>query len=261
MKNISYRDNFMQKLDINSKTLIFISTFYRYNFFIKQRHNKYIYNRKDRSRMKLKKIIAALTAACTVLSAAAVSAFAYDVNKDFKTGWSVNTTIPASEFAELTEDSVITITYTADGSLAEKADHSYWVIKPMINDSGWPFIKDIACGSGMMLAESGDSYSLDVEGTQAQFSVTGDSVEQLKTAGMALMGHGITLETLTVDNNAVLETGTADTEEKNEVTEDNKTVPAADNNTEMPVTGNNSAAAAAVIISAAAIAMAASKKK
>lgn len=211
--------------------------------------------------MKLKKIIAAITASCTVLSAAAVSAFAYDVNKDFKTGWSVNTTIPASEFAELTEDSVITITYTADDSLAEKEDHSYWVIKPMINDSGWPFIKDIVCGSGMMLAESGDSYSLDVKENQAQFSITGDSIEQLKTAGMALMGHGITLETLTVDNNAVLETGTADTEEKNEVTENNITVPVADNNTEMPVTGNNSAVSAAVIICTAAIAMAASKKK
>lgn len=224
--------------------------------------------------MKLKKIIAFLTAACTILSAAAVSAFAYDVNKDFKTGWSINTTIPASEFAELTEDSVITITYKADESLSEKADHSYWVIKPMINDSGWPFIKDIVCGSGMMLAESGDSYSLDIEGTQAQFSVTGDSVELLKNAGMALMGHGITLETLTVDNNAVLETASEDTTEGSEIAEEETSAaeePAApeadnsasvpDNNTEMPVTGNPSAAVIAAVMSAAAILMASSRKK
>lgn len=204
--------------------------------------------------MKLRKIIAAITAACTALSAAAVSAFAYDVNKDFKTGWSINTTIPASEFEDLTEDSVITITYTADESLAEKEDHSYWVIKPMINDAGWPFIKDITCGSGIMLAESGDLYSLDVEGTQAQFSITGDSVEHLKTAGMALMGHGITLETITIDNDAVLETVPA-------AAADDNSAPVSDSSTEMPVTGNNSAAVAAAVMSAAAIAMAVSKKK
>ena len=222
--------------------------------------------------MKLKKLIAGLTAACTALTMAAASAFAYDVNKDFKTGWSVNTTIPASEFADLTEDSVITITYTADSSLAEKEDHSYWVIKPMINDSGWPFIMDITCGTGITLAESGDSYALDVDGTQAQFSITGDSVEHLKTAGMALMGHGITLETFTIDNNAVLETAPAvseeaapESEEAADETEDTvvseETVPASDNTTEMPVTGNNPGAAAAAAVIAAAVAIAVSKRK
>lgn len=244
--------------------------------------------------MKLKKIIAAFTAACTALSMAAASAFAYDVNKDFKTGWSINTTIPASEFEELTEDSVITITYTADASLAEKEDHAYWVLKPMINDAGWPFIKDITCGSGIVLAESGDSYALDVDSTQAQFSITGESVEHLKAAGMALMGHGITLETITIDNNAVLEAApeaeetTAETEETApeieetsaeetapeaeeasdeteetvpEAEQDTEAAPAADNTTEMPVTGNTPAAAAAAVMAVAAITMAVSKKK
>lgn len=199
--------------------------------------------------MKLKKIAAAITAACTLLSAVAVSAFAYDVNKNFKTGWSINTTIPASEFEELTADSVIKITYTADPSLAEKADHSYWVIKPMINDAGWPFIQDIVCGKGMALSESGDSYSLDVDGTEAQFSITGDSVEHLKTAGMALMGHGITLETFTIDNNAVLELASEEP------------APASDGHADSPVTGNAPAAVMIAVMGTAAFAMAASRKK
>ena len=236
--------------------------------------------------MNFKKLIAGLTAACTALSMAAVSAFAYDVNKDFKTGWSINTTIPASEFEELTENSVITITYTADASLAEKEDHSYWVVKPMINDAGWPFISDVTCGAGMTLSESGDSYALDVDGTEAQFSITGDSIEHLKTAGMALMGHGITLETITIDNNAVLEAAPADEEEpaaeaeeaaieETEAPEAEETAaeeaetpdvpeeaaPVSDNTTEMPVTGNGSAAAAAAVMTAAAITMTVSKKK
>lgn len=233
--------------------------------------------------MKLKKIIAGLTAACTALAMAAASAFAYDVNKDFKTGWSINTTIPASEFEELTENSVITITYTADASLAEKADHSYWVVKPMINDAGWPFISDITCGEGIVLSESGDSYALDVDGTQAQFSITGDSIEHLKTAGMALMGHGITLETLTIDNNTSLEASPAEAEETVEETteaaeeapeaeeaapaepeaaaDETETAPVSDNTTEMPVTGNSSASAAIAVIAAAAVTMTVSKKK
>lgn len=243
--------------------------------------------------MKLKKIITGLIAACTALSITAASAFAYDVNKDFKTGWSINTTIPASEFEELTENSVITITYTADASLAEKADHSYWVVKPMINDAGWPFISDVTCGAGIVLSESGDSYALDVDGTRAQFCITGDSIEHLKTAGMALMGHGITLETLTIDNNAALEASPAEAEETVEETEEaaveeteapeaeeafpaeteaaaaeteaadneTETAPVSDNTTEMPVTGNSSAAAAAAVLTAAAVTMTVSKKK
>lgn len=206
--------------------------------------------------MKLKKLIAGLTAACTALTMAAASAFAYDINKDFKTGWSINTTIPASEFEELTENSVITITYTADASLAEKEDHSYWVVKPMINDAGWPFISDVTCGAGIVLSESGDSYALDADGTQAQFSITGDSIEHLKTAGMALMGHGITLETLTIDNNAVLETSPSETS-----ADETEAAPLSDNTTEMPVTGNGSAAAVIAVLAAAAITMTVSKKE
>lgn len=206
--------------------------------------------------MKLKKLIGGLTAACTALTMAAASAFAYDINKDFKTGWSINTTIPASEFEELTENSVITITYTADASLAEKEDHSYWVVKPMINDAGWPFISDVTCGAGIVLSESGDSYALDADGTQAQFSITGDSIEHLKTAGMALMGHGITLETLTIDNNAVLETSPSETS-----ADETEAAPLSDNTTEMPVTGNGSAAALIAVLAAAAVTMTVSKKE
>ena len=245
--------------------------------------------------MKMKKLVSGLISAFTAVTVFAAAVGAYDINKDFKTGWSVNTSIPATEFADVTADSVITFTYSADASLAEKAGHEYWVIKPMINDAGWPFIADI---NGLQLSESGDSYVLDTEKTKVSFSFSAESVETLKTAGMALMGHGITLETMTIsegdlasilaaepnysektEEEAAPEAEEAaepeaeeaapeaeEAEEEAETAEPAETeaasdVPASDGNTTTPVTGNGSAAGIVSVMILASAAAVVSRKR
>ncbi|MBO6301850.1 MAG: hypothetical protein J6N15_05390 [Ruminiclostridium sp.] len=151
--------------------------------------------------MKLKKILAAAAAAAIAVSALAVNAVAYDLNKDLKIGWSVSTTVPAEEFEEATPDSVWTLTFTVDETLAEKDGHNYWCVKPMINDTGWPFI-DTLVGPG--LSEGKDSYPVEVGQTEMKFTIPAEELEHLQTAGMAFMGHGVTLGTLTFSNDETL---------------------------------------------------------
>lgn len=154
--------------------------------------------------MKMKKALisaAAISASAAIFS---LGASAYDLDKDFRTGWSISVTVPASEFEELTKDSVVTITYTADASLADVDGQNYWCIKPMINDAGWPFI-DSLVGSGITLSDGGDSYSVTVDATEIKFSVTDEeTVEHIKVAGLAFMGHGIAVGSLTVSNSETL---------------------------------------------------------
>lgn len=154
--------------------------------------------------MKMKKALisaAAISASAAIFS---LGASAYDLDKDFRTGWSISVTVPGSEFEELTKDSVVTITYTADASLADVDGQNYWCIKPMINDSGWPFI-DSLVGSGITLSDGGDSYTVTVDATEIKFSVPDEeTVEHIKTAGLAFMGHGIAVGSLTVSNSETL---------------------------------------------------------
>lgn len=154
--------------------------------------------------MKMKKALisaAAISASAAIFS---LGASAYDLDKDFRTGWSISVTVPGSEFEELTKDSVVTITYTADASLADVDGQNYWCIKPMINDAGWPFI-DSLIGSGITLSDGGDSYTVTVDATEIKFSVPDEeTVEHIKTAGLAFMGHGIAVGSLTVSNSETL---------------------------------------------------------
>lgn len=154
--------------------------------------------------MKLKR---ALISAAAVSASAAIfslGASAYDLDKDFRTGWSISVTVPASEFEELTKDSVVTITYTADASLADVDGQDYWCIKPMINDAGWPFI-DSLVGAGITLSDGGDSYTVTVDATEIKFYVPDEeTVEHIKTAGLAFMGHGIAVGSLTISNSETL---------------------------------------------------------
>ena len=76
--------------------------------------------------------------AVTAAALLTAGASAYDLNKDMGIMWGANTTVPSSEFAELGEKPYVTVTFTTDDSLADMEGHSYWVIKPMVNDSGWP---------------------------------------------------------------------------------------------------------------------------
>ncbi len=151
--------------------------------------------------MKITKILSVVAAAVVATSALAVSASAYELNKDLKTGWSISTTIPGSEFADITEDSVITLTYTADPSLADMPGHEYWVIKPMVNDAGWPLVENI---KGLEPSEDGSSYVVPVDGTEVKFCFPADTIEHIQLAGIAFMGHGVTLGELTVSNDETL---------------------------------------------------------
>ena len=75
--------------------------------------------------------------------------------------------------------------------------HDYWVIKPMINDTGWPFLTGI---TQLELSEGGDTYVLPTDGTEIKFTLPAADIEHIQTAGLAFMGHGITVGTLTISN-------------------------------------------------------------
>ncbi len=159
---------------------------------------------------KITKILSAIVACSAAISMAAVSASAFKLDKDLKTGWSVSITVPGEEFEEADEDSVFTLTYEADKSLAEKDGHNYWCVKTMLNDTGWPFIDTLV---GLELSEGKDSYPLDPEKTEIKFTIPAEDLENLKVAGMAFMGHGIKLGELTFSNDEKLsaDAGSTDT--------------------------------------------------
>ena len=166
--------------------------------------------------MKIRHLFAGFMAAVSAAAVLAVGVSAYDLNTDLGTFWSTSITVPSAEFAELTADSVVTVTFTTDDSLADMEGHSYWVIKPMVNDAGWPLITGI---SELTPSEDGSSYVVNPGDTSVSFTIPADFVEPLQIAGMAFMGHGVTLGTITVSNDApvVVEDNTGDTE----VVEDN----------------------------------------
>lgn len=147
--------------------------------------------------MNIKRALLSIFTGVTATALLAASVSAYDLNKDFKTGWSISTTIPGSEFEDVTETSVITITYTADASLADMEGHDYWVLKPMINDTGWPFLTGI---TQLELSEGKDTYVLPTDGTEIKFTLPAADIEHIQTAGLAFMGHGVTIGTLSVSN-------------------------------------------------------------
>ncbi len=210
--------------------------------------------------MKIRNLFTGIAAAVSAAAILAVGASAYDLNTDLGTFWSTSITVPSSEFAELTADSVVTVTFTTDDSLADVDGHSYWVIKPMINDAGWPLISGI---SELTPSEDGSAYVVEPGDTSISFSIPADDVEHVQTAGIAFMGHGVTLGTITVSNDAPAEapaeTTTDTTVETTTDTpaETETTAPAKDN----PETGVESAAAAAAVAVLGASAMIISRKK
>ena len=158
--------------------------------------------------MKISKILSAIAATAVAASALAANTFAYTLEKDLKTNWSVNTTIPAEEFENATTDSVFKITFTSDDSLVDKNGENYWSIKTMINDSGWPFINDLELNGE--LTPGGDAYQFDVSASEFKFKVTNaEELEHLQAAGMALMGHGVTLHEFTWSDDDSFEVGSA----------------------------------------------------
>lgn len=141
----------------------------------------------------MKKFISVITAAAAV-AAISATAGAYSINKDLGFGWSTSVTIGAEEFADVTPDTTVTITYNVNESLADMDGQNYWCIKPMVNDAGWPFISTL---NGAVLSEGGDSYTLEMDSDSMSFTIPADQLELLQNAGMAVMGHGIELLEMT----------------------------------------------------------------
>ena len=141
----------------------------------------------------MKKFISVITAAAAV-AAISATAGAYSINKDLGFGWSNSVTIGAEEFADVTPDTTVTITYNVNESLADMDGQNYWCIKPMVNDAGWPFISTL---NGAVLSEGGDSYTLEMDSSSISFTIPADQLELLQNAGMAIMGHGIELLEMT----------------------------------------------------------------
>lgn len=152
--------------------------------------------------MKIRTLFTSIAAAVSAAAVITAGASAYDLNTDLSTFWSASVTVPSSEFAEITTDSTITVTFTTDDSLADMEGHSYWVIKPMVNDAGWPLITGI---SELTPSEDGSAYSVNPGDTSVTFTIPEDFVEQVQIAGIAFMGHGLKLEALTVSNDAPAE--------------------------------------------------------
>ncbi len=147
----------------------------------------------------MKKLISVITAAAAV-AAISATAGAYSINKDLGFGWSTSATIGAEEFANVTPDTTVTITYDINESLADMDGQNYWCIKPMVNDAGWPFISTL---NGAVLSEGGDSYTLEMDSDSMSFTIPADQLELLQTAGMAVMGHGIELLEMTFSDEPV----------------------------------------------------------
>jgi ABC-type sugar transport system substrate-binding protein len=61
----------------------------------------------------MKKFISVITAAAAV-AAISATAGAYSINKDLGFGWSNSVTIGAEEFADVTPDTTVTITYNVN---------------------------------------------------------------------------------------------------------------------------------------------------
>lgn len=165
----------------------------------------------------MKKLISVITAAAAV-AAISATAGAYSINKDLGFGWSTSATIGAEEFANVTPDTTVTITYNVNESLADMDGQNYWCIKPMVNDAGWPFISTL---NGAVLSEGGDSYTLEMDSDSMSFTIPADQLELLQTAGMAVMGHGIELLEMTFSDEPVA--APSDSAENAETTAEDET--------------------------------------
>lgn len=140
----------------------------------------------------MKKIAAFVTAVAAV-AAVSVTASAYTLDIDLGFGWGASTTIEGVEFADVTTDTTVTITYETNPNVLD----SYWCIKPMFDDAGWPFIDTLI---GPTLSEGKDSYTLEVDSSSISFKIPAEELEHIQEAGMAIMGHGITLKEMTFSN-------------------------------------------------------------
>ena len=145
--------------------------------------------------MKKTRIFAAVAAASAAAIAMTAAVSAYDLgDKPLGKNWSLNVTIPADAFADLTADNYVTITFTPDAD-----EQEYWSIKPM--DSSWTFIDERGEG-GPELADGKDAYPVESDWTSITFKVPSDFVDSIKEGGMIIIGHSLVLHEMTISDQA-----------------------------------------------------------
>ena len=151
----------------------------------------------------MKKIASVITAfaAATALT---VSASAYTIDKDLGTLWSYpGSQVGAEEFAGVTPDTLITITYEADKSLADVESHNYWCVKPMTrNEGGDYFIEGLEAYDNLSLSDAKDSYNVDPDKTSFSFKLSEEDLTNIGYNVFIVMGHGVTLKEMTFSNEA-----------------------------------------------------------
>ena len=141
--------------------------------------------------------VAAITASALT---AAVSAYSLD---DFDLGisWSNSVIIPGEEFADLTADSLITITFETD-----PFEKEYWCLKPLIDDGGWQYIADYAAAGEDLVAAlsepNRDTFGVEVDMTSVTFKIPAAAIDKVKDTGLILMGHSLILKEMTITNDA-----------------------------------------------------------
>ncbi|MGN0596936.1 MAG: hypothetical protein ACI4J1_06385 [Ruminiclostridium sp.] len=191
----------------------------------------------------MKKLVSVITAVAAA-AALTTAALAYDMNKDLGKGWSASITVLGEEFTDVTAETPVTITITVDESLAEVEGQNYWCVKPMINSpEGWAFIDNI---SQLTLSEGKDSYVFDTDATEMVFTWPADKIDEIKEFGVAFMGHGITLGTMTFgEDGTLVEAPAEDTAE--EAPAADTTADAGDKTTGNPETGVEGVAAVAAL--------------
>lgn len=147
---------------------------------------------------KIASVITAFAAAATLT----VSASAYTIDKDLGTLWSYpGSQVGAEEFAGVTPDTLITITYEADKSLADVENHNYWCVKPMTrNEGGDYFIEGLEVYDNLSLSDAKDSYNVDPDKTSFSFKLSEEDLTNLSYNVFIVMGHGVTLKELTFSN-------------------------------------------------------------
>lgn len=151
----------------------------------------------------MKKIVSVITAVAAA-AALTVSASAYTIDKDLGTNWGYpGSSIAAEEFADVTPDTYITITYEADKSLADTEKDNYWCIKPMTRDEGGDyFIEGLEKYDGLTLSDAKDSYNVDPDGTSVTFKLSEEDLTNISYNLLIIMGHGVTLKEMTFSNEA-----------------------------------------------------------
>ncbi len=195
----------------------------------------------------MKKIISTIIAAAMTATALTAAVSAYDFGeKNLGKNWSINVQVPASEFADLTADSYVTVEFDAD-----QAEEEYWSFKPM--DSSWTFIDPNGVG-GPELAEGKDAYPVQKEDTSITFKIPADFVDSIKTGGMVIIGHSITLKTLTISSEAPVTEAPATEAATEAAPAGDSNAPTADkSNADTGVEGVAAVAAIAVIAGAAVV--------